>query len=210
MALRNTKLAYGSIAKLLHWAIALLFLVSYCAVYYRHWFTVEPDEFSIWVGTPNYTALQIHLTSGITISFLILCRVYWRLSNQVPELLPGKRWEHFMANSVHYFLYFLMFMMPITGYLGAGVDTDYLQITQFRETALYDWLVTDTLGLDWETFESPVDFIHKKIGGATLVWIVIGAHAGAALFHHFVKRDDVLLRMLPSGIGMPGTPPNQH
>ena len=91
--------------------------------------------------------------------------------------------------------------MPVTGYLGTGVDTAYFNITQFRETAAYDYLVTQTLQLDWEAFEKPIDYLHKDIGGAVLVWMLIVLHAGAALYHHFVRRDDVLRRMLPGGSG---------
>ena len=60
MNLKNTKENYGTIAKTLHWFIAILFLVSYISVYYRQWFTEEK--------TPeNWTALQIHLSIGVTI-----------------------------------------------------------------------------------------------------------------------------------------------
>ncbi len=197
MSIRNTQYEYGGLAKTLHWLIAGLFLLSYCAVYYRQWFTVEEEEFALWVGSANYTALQIHLASGISILVFALLRVIWRFSNPPPELLPGKTWEHFSAHSVHYLLYFLMFFMPITGYLGTGADTAYFNITQFRETGAYDLIVTRTLGLDWESFEKPIDFLHKDVGGAIIVWLLIALHAGAALYHHFVKHDEVLLRMLP-------------
>jgi hypothetical protein len=39
MPLRNTRENYGSIARWLHWATALLFVAAYVAIYYRHWFT---------------------------------------------------------------------------------------------------------------------------------------------------------------------------
>ena len=58
MQLRNTPETYGAIAKILHWSIAVLFLTSYCAVYYRHWFTTEAEEYTEWVGSANYTVLQ--------------------------------------------------------------------------------------------------------------------------------------------------------
>jgi cytochrome b561 len=90
-----------------------------------------------------------------------------------------------------------MVIMPVTGYLGTGADTVYFNITQFRETAIYDYLIIQILGLDWETFEAPMDFIHKDIGGSLVMWILIALHVGAALFHHFVRHDDVLRRMLP-------------
>ncbi len=41
MTIKNTKQNYSSIAKYLHWMIVFLFLMSYCTVYFRHWFTEE-------------------------------------------------------------------------------------------------------------------------------------------------------------------------
>lgn len=40
-----------------------------------------------------------------------------------------------------------------------------------------------------------MDFIHKQ-GGAYVIWVLIAAHAEAALYHHFVRRDIVLKRMI--------------
>ena len=75
MTLKNTTKSYGSIAKWLHWVTAGLFLSSYIAVYYRHWFTEEK--------TPeNWTALQLHLSIGVTIGVIVMLRVLWKILNQ--------------------------------------------------------------------------------------------------------------------------------
>ncbi|HEX7028356.1 MAG TPA: cytochrome b [Gammaproteobacteria bacterium] len=193
MRLRNTPEAYGEIAKWLHWIIALLFLAAYCAVYYRHWFTEK--------NTPgNWNALQLHLSFGVTIGVFVFLRVLWKLTNPGPRLEPGTRWEHLAAKAGHAALYFFMIAMPVTGYLGTGADTHYFftyHIPKFENTALYEWLVTGLLGMSFEQFEEPIDFFHKDIGGALLVWILIAIHVAAALYHHFVKRDRTLKRMLP-------------
>ena len=194
MALQNTTISYGSIAKFLHWSIALLFLAAYFAVYYRHWFTETK--------TPaNMTALHLHLSFGISIGVFVLLRVIWRLSNTVPDEPPGTQLEHLAAKAGHIFLYIFMIAMPITGYIGTGLGAEFFylfHIPKFEETVLFQWLVSDTLGLTFKEFEKPVDFFHKDIGGALLVWILIIIHIGAALFHHFYKKDDVLTRMLPN------------
>jgi len=115
VALRNSQHAYGLLAKWLHWCIALLFLASYAAVKYRHWFT-EKD-------TPeNWIALQLHLSIGITIAVLVGLRVIWRLINLVPEEEPGSKLSHLAAKLGHYSLYFMMIAMPVTGYVGTGVN----------------------------------------------------------------------------------------
>lgn len=193
MRLRNTPEAYGEIAKWLHWIIALLFLAAYCAVYYRHWFTEK--------NTPgNWNALQLHLSFGVTIGVFVLLRVLWKLGNPGPRLEPGGRWEHVAAKGGHLALYFFMIAMPVTGYLGTGAETHYFftfKLPKFEDTALYDSLVAGMLGMSFEQFEEPIDFIHKDIGGALLVWILIAIHISAALYHHFVKRDRTLKRMLP-------------
>lgn len=193
MRLRNTPEAYGEIAKCLHWIIALLFLGAYCAVYYRHWFTERHTA-------ENWSALQLHLSFGITIAAFVFLRVLWRLFNIGPRLEPGPRWEHRAAKAGHYALYFFMIAMPITGYLGTGTETHYFftyHIPKFENTALFDWLVADMLNLSFDEFEEPIDFFHKEIGGALLVWILIAIHVSAALYHHFIKRDRTLRKMLP-------------
>ena len=55
-------------------------------------------------------------------------------------------------------------------------------------------VVEGWMGLSHAQFEVPIDFIHKK-GGATVVWMLIVGHAGAALYHHYALRDRTLIKM---------------
>lgn len=191
MTLRNSPENYGTIAKTLHWLTALLFLFSYAAVYFRHWFT-EPK-------TPeNLIAIQLHLSIGITIAVVVLLRILWRLTNRPPSFEPGKAIEHHAAKIGHYLLYAVMIIMPITGYLGTGLATDYFfmfEIPKFDDLAIGQMLFNDQTGWTFKAFEKPIDFIHKDILGAWLVWILIVGHAGAALYHHYVRKDRTLLKM---------------
>ena len=133
----------------------------------------------------------------MTIFTFAVLRIMWRLSNPLPKPPPGRTYEHVAAHAVHIALYVIMIMMPVTGYLGGGAGTDYFNIPQFSDTALYQYLVENKMGLSWEEFEAPMDFVHKQIGGRTVVWMLIVIHAGAALYHHFIRRDNTLVRMLP-------------
>ncbi|WDE01260.1 cytochrome b [Thalassomonas actiniarum] len=191
MEFKNTADNYGTIAKWLHWGTAVLFLASYMSVYYRHWFTEEK--------TPeNWTALQLHLSVGVTIAVVVALRLVWRLTNRVPDLEPGSKLEHLAAHAGHYALYAIMIIMPITGYVGTGVNTEYFflfDIPKFEETPLFVSLVSEGLGLSFKEFEAPIDFIHKEILGAWLVWMLILAHVMAALYHQFVKKDRTLAKM---------------
>ena len=161
MAFKNTKNSYGSIAKWIHWAIAVLFLCSYCAVYYRHWFTEEK--------TPeNWLALQLHLSFGITIAAVVVLRIIWRNLNQTPDQEPGTKIAHLAAHLGHYALYAVMILMPLTGYIGTGVNTEFFNlfdIPKFEATSLYQTLVTNWMGLSFEEFEEPIDFFHKEDNG---------------------------------------------
>jgi cytochrome b561 len=191
MHIKNTINNYGSIAKYLHWGTAVLFLGSYMSVYYRHWFTEDK--------TPeNWTALQLHLSIGVTIALIVVLRIIWRLANRPPDFEPGTELEHLAAHAGHYALYAVMIIMPITGYLGTGVNTEFFflfDIPKFESTWLFESLVRDGIGITFKEFEEPIDFIHKQILGAWLVWILIAGHVLAALYHHFIKQDRTLHKM---------------
>ncbi len=192
MALRNTEFAYGTIARSLHWIVALLFLFSYITVKYRHWFT-EKD-------TPeNWIALQLHLSVGITIAVIVVLRIIWKLINTSPKHEPGSKLSHVLQSFGHFCLYAMMIIMPVTGYIGTGVNTEYFflfDILKFENTQLFTSLVSNTLGMTFKGFEEPVDFIHKELGGELIVLLLIAGHVLAALYHHFVKKDRTLKKMM--------------
>jgi len=191
MSIRNTSKSYGTIAKFFHWFTAILFLTSYISVYYRQWFTQEK--------TPeNWTALQLHLSIGVSIGVIVLLRIIWRALEQQPLPEPGSKLEHSAAKTGHILLYVMMILMPITGYLGTGANTEFFflfDIPKFTDTALYQHLFLDGLGISFEQMEPLMDYVHKDIGGQWIVWLLILGHAGAALFHHYVKKDRTLVKM---------------
>jgi len=191
MTLKNTPENYGTIAKFLHWTMALLFLSAYISFYYKHWFTEA--------RTPeSFNALQIHLSIGVSIFVFALLRILWKLSNVSPTLEPGSKSEHLAAHLGHYALYAVMIIMPISGYFGTGATINFFfmfEIPSFKATWMFDSLVTNYLGMTFQEWEKPFDFIHKDILGEWLLWLLILGHAGAALHHHFVKKDRTLTKM---------------
>lgn len=188
--LKNTELNYGRIARTLHWLTAVLFLGAYVTVYYRQWLT-EPR-------TPeNWTALQLHLSIGVSIAVLVVLRIVWGMMNIQPQPEPGGRLAQMAAHWGHLALYAILIVMPLTGYLGTGVDTEWFflfDLPKFEDTWLFKALVEGWMGLSFKEFEVPVDFIHKQ-GGATVVWILILGHAAAALYHHYILKDRTLVKM---------------
>jgi cytochrome b561 len=84
MNIKNTSKSYGSMAKYLHWGTAVLFLVAYMSFYFRLWFTEAK--------TPeNFTALQIHLSIGITLGVIVVLRIAWRITNRQLKRLTAKQ-----------------------------------------------------------------------------------------------------------------------
>ncbi|MEG3767269.1 cytochrome b [Alteromonas sp. 14N.309.X.WAT.G.H12] len=191
MSIKNTAENYGSIAKWLHWITAALFLVAYVSVYYSHWF-LEPR-------TPaSFNAFQIHLSVGASVGVIVILRIIWRLSNPTPRDEPGSRLAHFAAHLGHYALYAVMIIMPVTGYLGTGGNINYFfmfELPKFEDTWLFELLVNNWLGMSFSEFEKPIDFIHKDVMGAWIVWLLIVGHVVAALYHHHVKKDRTLYKM---------------
>lgn len=191
MGLKNTAETYGSIAKWFHWVTALLFFASYSTIYYREWFAESELE--------NWSAIQLHLSVGITLGGLVTLRIIWRFLNRTPELELGTKLQHTTIRIGHYALYAIMIIMPITGYLsiadylssGRGSITYFLlfDITSFKGIQIFNFL-----DFSLEALEDPADFIHSYLG-AWLVWLLILGHISAALYHHFVKKDKTIYKM---------------
>lgn len=192
MALKNTELNYGSIAKWLHWITAILFLLSYVSVYYRRWFTDEKTS-------ENWTVLQLHLSIGITIGVIFVLRVIWKVTNKTPQLESGSDLLRSTAHVGHFLLYLMIITMVLTGYLGTGANVEYFtlfEITKFEDTAVFTSLIDDWLGLSFEDVEGPMDYIHKTILGSWLVWLLILGHVSAACYNTFINKDRTLYRMM--------------
>jgi cytochrome b561 len=101
----------------------------------------------------------------------------------LPSDIPAV--QQFAATSVHVGLYVLLIVQPIVGWIGTSA---------FRAPILVFWLFE--LPPIWpqdRAFSDQVFVVHRAIG--FLIVLLLAAHIGAALFHHFVRRDGVLLRM---------------
>ena len=109
-------------------------------------------------------------------------------------------WQVRVSHLSHFLLYFFLFAMPISGYIGntAGVSYGIFQVTPFRDTLTGQWIMA-TLDVPYEQLEIPFDTFHYRISGPYIVWLLVLVHVSAALYHHAVLKDEVLRRMLPRG-----------
>ena len=188
---KNTEYSYGFIAIALHWIVAFAFIVNYAIIYYRDWFVVARTD-------QAKTLFSYHTAIGISVIVFIVLRIIWRFLNKQPNEVEGSRLEHLAAHAAHIMLYAVMILLPLSGYLGTGGPSQlffFIEIPRFADTQIFNIVVERWMGLTWDQFEAPMDFIHKE-GGAYFVWVLIAAHAGAAFFHHFIRKDVVLKRML--------------
>jgi cytochrome b561 len=192
MQIRNTADGYGLVAVTLHWLIALLFLFSYVTIFAPELLGFESGAVR---GPP--AALSVHQAVGISIFVFAVIRLAWRFANTQPMEDPAPAWQHWAARAVHVLLYLGMFLMPLTGYLGTRGPTSFglFQLPTFNSTAIYDTVVVGWMGMDWDSFEAPLDAFHHFVGG-NLLWMLILLHVAAAIYHHMVMRDRTLMRMV--------------
>ena len=180
--IHNTKDRYGAIAVLLHWIMALLVMGLAALGLYM---VALPD---VGFNTKKITLVIYHKELGLLALVLLAARLGWRVTNILPELvvhLPD--WQKLAARFVHLSFYALLFALPISGSLmssAAGIPVSFLGL----------FTLPDLVHRDDNLFQQFIA-IHKVLGYVLILAIVV--HAGAALRHHFVSRDDTLRKMLP-------------
>lgn len=189
MAVRNSLLRYGSIAMTLHWVIAALIITNIAIGLYMGGLPrSDPNAFQIF---------QLHKSIGLTVLMLSLARLVWRLVNPVPPLPRGMSpVMRFLGHTSHFLLYFFMIGIPLSGWLmvsasSMGLGTPFFGLFHFPDAPFLASLPRASRHPYHEAFET----VHVYLAWATIALVPI--HIGAALYHQFLRRDDVLKRMLP-------------
>ncbi len=169
---------YGRTAVVLHWLVALLILAALVLAW------VLPRR-----NAPGYDALlELHKAVGMVVLAVVVPRLLWRLRNPVAPASGLTPLEARLSEMTHYALYAVMLLIPLTGYLFASLEGQHLDFFGLFTAA--SPLPTD------RTISRPLEILHKT--GQYAVYGFVGLHVLAALYHHFVKRDGVLRRMLPA------------
>jgi cytochrome b561 len=178
MPIKNTNVAYGSVSKFLHWLIFLLILCLLIIGYLMDGISDKPLRAFV---------MNMHKLFGLLVLFLVTIRIIWALMNVKPQLpqdaLPWQRWSE---RVVHYLLYTVMLIMPISGWVMASA----------KHPPMLGYL---SLGLP-----VPQTQAVKELGFDFHYWtaiamiVLVSVHILAALYHHYIKNDDVLRRMWPN------------
>ncbi len=170
---------YTRSAIALHWLVALIILCSFPVGLYMVELPLSPQKLKIY---------SWHKWAGVTVFLLALVRVAWRLSHPAPTLPPTMPdWQRRAAQITHVLLYALIVVIPLTGWLmssAKGFQTVYFGVLA----------IPDLLGKNKELGDA-LALVHRVLN-YTLAALVVG-HVSAAIKHHIVDRDDVLVRMLP-------------
>ena len=178
MTKRSPDDSWNATTRALHWLMALLILMQAVG----GWVIDEMERSPLKVD-----AMTAHKSLGITLLLLLLVRLLWRWTHTAPPPPQGsKPWEILAARLSHIALYLLMIAVPVSGWLSAS--------TSIVPWKLW-WLVP------WPRIAGPSKDLHELAEELHegLIWAlvaVLALHVTAALYHHFVKHDPVLRRML--------------
>ena len=168
---------YTRVAIVLHWLIAIGVLGQ---ITFGWWMIDIPKQP---VGVRAYW-FNIHKSIGITLGFLILLRIVWRLSHGVP-LLPAHipAWQRMAAKASHFMMYMCMIIMPVSGYLGSS----------FTKYPIKYWGYT----LPHWGWESAVlkDICSQVHHTTVIVFMILIAIHWAAAVKHMLARDGVIQRI---------------
>ena len=194
MGLRNAPDRWGSAARFFHWAIVVLVLIQIplgfwmVEVYEHYTETYGDDRLPLVLQTS-----MAHHTIGFTVMILAALRLSWRLQNVTPELPALAMYQRWLARVTHVVLYLMMFLYPFTGWAALSAYEGEFPIFFFGWDSVPRIVpqVPEGSRFDYETFAEMHRFYWKLGAG------VLGLHIIGALWHHFVKKDGVLKRMLP-------------
>jgi len=186
--MKNTIHRYGSIAMLFHWTIAVLILTNFpLGIYFN----------SIPRGSAQWLAFaELHVSIGISVLVLSLLRLGWRLRNPIPDLpsdsRPGVRK---LARFTHYALYTLMILVPLLGWAIVSLPPRPLVLFGVMPWPKIGFLFS--LPAAGKLAAGKILGPSHVIGAFLLIALAIG-HAAAAIFYHYwIRKDQVLQRMIP-------------
>jgi cytochrome b561 len=166
---------YDRVARTLHWTIGALIIVNLTL-------GILHDPLG-----KIFPAMPIHKSIGFVVLLLSLGRLVWRLTHPAPPLpasMPG--WEKAAAHALHWLFYALMIVLPMTGWVFSSAGERPLQF--FFLFDIPKLAVEKGSGLAQGTHNAHVVFGY--------LWaVLLVGHVGAALRHHFLLKDKVLLRM---------------
>jgi cytochrome b561 len=177
MNTRNSVERFGSVARAFHWTMALLLVVSLTLIEIRGWL---PKGHAARGGLRDW-----HSQIGLVVFALVWFRLYWRLVNVEPAIVPSPTpWQRRAAHAVEWTFYALLFTLPILGIVMMQADG--------KTVGLLGVSLPSFIAVD-KPWAHQLEGVHEWLGNAMMA--LIAAHVGAAFWHRVVRRDNTLARM---------------
>jgi cytochrome b561 len=168
---------YSATARIFHWTTAAIVLTLLPAGLIMN--NLPEGPFADFV-------YNLHRSLGATLIPLVALRIVWRLTHTpppLPEDIPAI--QRLAASLNHLALYMILAVQPILGWIATSA---------YRAPVIvFGMFELPPIWPENRVFSERLFVVHKFIGFA--IGALIIAHVGAALYHHFVRRDDILKRM---------------
>lgn len=163
-------------------------MLAYSTAYYRYWYTTQTE-------VANWYLLVVHINLGLLIFILsiVMFTLYYRLSISGDSASPGitMTTKTTPARIMHYVLYFMLISLPVSAYLGTGVDLQVLgafSLPGFFRFEYIEHTVLQNLGMSMITFIEPFANYHRDIAADILLPLLLIGHIAAASIHFKVKK----------------------
>jgi cytochrome b561 len=179
MTAQPTARGYDPAMIALHWGVLLLIVGVYASIELREFWPK---------GSTTRELLKIaHFSLGLTVFALVFARFWRRFKAPPPPITPPPpAYLKLAAAGAHVALYAFMIVMPLLGWATLSAEGDPI---------LFFGLPIFPIAPESESLAELFEETHETIGD--IGYFLIGAHAAAALYHHYVRKDDTLARMLP-------------
>lgn len=171
--------SYSKIRVCLHWIIAVLIVALFASGYWM----VELDYYDTWyTKAPHY-----HKSFGLLLLVVLLVAMLIRFNSEKPDYEKSlSKWEKLSAKLVQLSMSLLAFFICVTGYLIVTANGD--------PVSLFNWFDVPATISEVKNQEDIAGQYHRW--SAYLIMGFASLHAGAALYHHFIKKDRTLIKML--------------
>jgi cytochrome b561 len=169
--------AYTPIARTLHWLTAVLVLGLIPVGIIMHNMEASPLQDRLY---------NLHRSTGALLLPLAIIRLIYRWTHPPLPLPDMPALQRFAAESTHWGLYALLIVQPLVGWAATSAYRAPIIIYGLFE-------LPPILPVN-QPLSERLFAVHRWLG--ILMALMILAHIGAALFHHFVNRDRVLMRMV--------------
>ncbi len=177
-AVIETSAGYTATARVLHWITAILVLAQ---------IVLGILIANKWTGAWQDQLYDLHKSNGAVLIPIILIRIFYRWGHP-PPLLPADipAIKQLAAYTTHYLLYALVVAQVFLGWIATG--------SYPAPVPIYGLFNLPSIWPENRALSEQLLAIHKVVGIS--IGVVAAMHIGAALFHHFVRKDRVLMRMI--------------